>query len=50
MKNPLKRKRCKQCGEPLRLFDKTDCCDINCYTMYKSIEKEYEESKKKYGI
>ena len=47
MKSPFKRKRCKQCGEPLRLFDKTDCCDINCYNTYVKYEKEYEEIKNK---
>ena len=40
MKNPLKRKRCKQCGEYLRLFDKTDFCDYRCYSTCNEIVKE----------
>lgn len=47
MKNLFKRKRCFQCGEPLRLFEKLDFCSYDCCKLYRQIEKEYLESRKK---
>jgi hypothetical protein len=43
MRNIFKRKQCKQCGETLRPFDKTDFCNSYCYSLYKQIEKECKE-------
>ncbi|AEW47142.1 hypothetical protein BCP78_0135 [Bacillus phage BCP78] len=45
MWNPFRRKRCKQCGEELRMFTKVDFCDLHCCIICREIEKQQEERK-----
>lgn len=39
LKRLLKRKKCKQCGERLIMFDRTDYCSLAC--VYISIFKDF---------
>ncbi|UGO47731.1 hypothetical protein EMILIAHAH_157 [Bacillus phage vB_BanH_Emiliahah] len=41
----LRIKRCKQCGETLKMFHKVDFCDLACCAMYREIEKQQKERK-----
>jgi len=43
----LRIKRCKQCGETLKMFHKVDFCDLACCAMYREIEKQQKERKDK---
>ncbi|ALA07722.1 hypothetical protein PBC6_130 [Bacillus phage PBC6] len=42
---PFRRRRCKQCGETLKMFHNVEFCDLACCVMYRAIEKQQKERK-----
>ncbi|QEG13690.1 hypothetical protein MARVELLAND_168 [Bacillus phage vB_BspM_MarvelLand] len=47
MWNVFKRKRCRQCGEELKMFTGVAFCDLACCLTYKQIQDEKKERKGK---